>query len=517
MLSLLNMSEGLNEILFHLLWTKDKVFDQIVKAMIPDTVIYQYALPRFWYFTSKTGVIMKKSNQNLNDQTILETFTKKVSGSGIVAMLLYIEEGKHIVDYLNLTRFENFIKTRKKNNDLILQKFIDPYGDYNFCYTVIWTSNLCLFEKKENRQKLYNNFEADSSQSFGKTEMISKFKSISADKNMKTNRFPRNFSKPNKVFNDSSLISPLYHNESSSLMSKLYIKTKENNYSSSPSKAKTHEVDLYERAVTFDGKEFHINTTPVRGAFLPNQLIKTADSIVSHVAAVSFEKMRITRMVLQMKLDKKKRLWVLCSTCLRFSNDHIPTDIQLNVDFHTTSDLNIQNLTTDKRNPAKFSKDCKCALCLSSFESNKVVKFSYSEIFEMYGANPIPIYNTHPRIQKDDIKKLKEKPEFLLKKLFLCFECYLNFVETHKRPLVTSLPNISYKHNLTKTRTEKSLSISKISQNEQLLTNSSVFNLHSLASPSTPGLHSTKINTFSTRTTKTAGGEVIIGFPSLKD
>jgi protein-arginine kinase activator protein McsA len=501
------MNEGLNEILYHLLWSKDKVFDQVVKAMIPDTVIYQFSLPRFWYFTSKSGIIMKKSSQNLNEQGILEGFTKKISSSGIVAMLMYVEDGKHVVDYLNRSSFEKFLKSRKKNNDMILQKFIDPYGEYNFCYTVIWTSNLCLFEKKENKQKLFETSEPPR-KPFSKHKLL-----LSQDNRLKptASSYPSRKEPTHPKYPQSS---PTKTQETHS-KSRIFLETNKDLFFYNEKTKPLSQIDQYERAVTFDGKEFHITTTPVRGSFLPNQLIKTADSIVSHVGAVSFEKMRITRMVLQMKLDHKKRLWVLCATCLRFANGQSSSDIQLNFDFFTAQDLNTKNLTTDKRNPAHFVKDCKCAVCSLTFESNKVVRFSYFEIFYMYGQNPLPIYNMHPRIPREDIEKLKEKKDFLKKALFLCFECYIDFVETHKRPLVTNLPNINKA--VFKSRVKKSLSISKILPNENLLSSSSVFNPHSLASPSTPGLHSSIINTFSTRTTKTAGGEVIIGFPSVKN
>lgn len=60
---------------------------------------------------------------------------------------------------------------------------------------------------------------------------------------------------------------------------------------------------LYERTVTFEGEEFNSRIDPVRGHALSEQVQAVADAIVSHIAEVSFQKLKITRLVLNFKVN----------------------------------------------------------------------------------------------------------------------------------------------------------------------------------------------------------------------
>tara|TARA_B110000305_G_C19191866_1_gene516969 strand:+ start:108 stop:836 length:729 start_codon:yes stop_codon:yes gene_type:complete len=62
---------------------------------------------------------------------------------------------------------------------------------------------------------------------------------------------------------------------------------------------------LYERAITYEGPEFHSNASPLRGNVLPSQIQRICENIVSHVGEVSFQKNRIRRMVMNFKVDAK--------------------------------------------------------------------------------------------------------------------------------------------------------------------------------------------------------------------
>lgn len=76
-------------------------------------------------------------------------------------------------------------------------------------------------------------------------------------------------------------------------------------------------VDMYQRAVTYDGEEFNSKTVPVRGSILPAQVQNLAEAIVSHVAEVSFQKYKISRMVLNMKVSARGKLYLLWCSSLR--------------------------------------------------------------------------------------------------------------------------------------------------------------------------------------------------------
>ena len=74
---------------------------------------------------------------------------------------------------------------------------------------------------------------------------------------------------------------------------------------------------LYERAITYEGPEYYSAAAPLRGSVLPSQVQRTCENVVSHVAEVSYQKLRIRRMVLNFKVDARDRLWLLWSSSIR--------------------------------------------------------------------------------------------------------------------------------------------------------------------------------------------------------
>jgi hypothetical protein len=63
------------------------------------------------------------------------------------------------------------------------------------------------------------------------------------------------------------------------------------------------KLDLYERSVTYEGKEFNSKVLPVKGILVPNKMQVIANSIAKHVSNVTFERVRPARMILNFKLD----------------------------------------------------------------------------------------------------------------------------------------------------------------------------------------------------------------------
>ena len=62
--NLILSGDGLLQNLYHLLWAKDTTQLSELDIRLPDTVVYSYEQPQFWYFTSKTGEILRKSKKN---------------------------------------------------------------------------------------------------------------------------------------------------------------------------------------------------------------------------------------------------------------------------------------------------------------------------------------------------------------------------------------------------------------------------------------------------------------------
>ncbi|CAG9321831.1 unnamed protein product [Blepharisma stoltei] len=413
------MADGLNDMLFHLLWTKDAVFDSIPKIMIPQTVIYKYYQPRFWYFTSQDGTIKRKSKEKLTKEHIQREFLKKISQSGIVAVFFYISKDERIIEYLTENTFNEFLYQRKIEYDGLLQKFVDPYGPKNFALTAIWTPSFCMFEKKENKLELYN-----------------------------------------------------------------------------------QSYDLYERATTFEGKEYYVDAIPLRGSDMPRKLQEHCDSIVTHISAVTFEKMKIAGMVLHFRIDQNLRLCLLCATSLRFFNDSHKNPINLSSEMNIPAILNPKKLTVDYKKPAILIKNTKCAMCEAIFEPDKIAKMDYSMIISLLKNEEIPIIikNIHPKLRINDYKRLKNHEKFLMKKAPLCFDCFLSLSKnlsssgvSKKAPRCQSFsgtgPLNPSRLQSRRNRTMSSLIQSPIAR--------------------TPSTASTR-NIFSTRTAKTAGGELIL-------
>ena len=70
---------------------KDEL-DQGPKINIPDTIIFKYRQPAYWYFTASNGQVKRKSKYNLMNVRIEETFTRNRMGSDIVAYYLTTDD-----------------------------------------------------------------------------------------------------------------------------------------------------------------------------------------------------------------------------------------------------------------------------------------------------------------------------------------------------------------------------------------------------------------------------------------
>lgn len=149
--------DGIVKNLFHFLWSKDEL-DNGPRINIPDTVIYEFRQPATWYFTSKSGTIKKKSRYNLSNIRIEEAFTRNNSmGSDIVAYYLSTNaEGTTTIEYFDQASLRDFLYNREKEDNGILQKFVEPKGTRNVMVRVVWSPKILLLERRENRHHLFD-------------------------------------------------------------------------------------------------------------------------------------------------------------------------------------------------------------------------------------------------------------------------------------------------------------------------------------------------------------------------
>ena len=134
---------------------KDEL-DQGPVINIPDTIIYKYRQPAFWYFTASNGQVKRKSKYNLLNAKIEETFTRNKRGCDIVAY--YLTRGAQpsdvTIEYFDKAGFHDFLYKREKNENGIVQRFIEPKGTQNAMIRAIWSPKVCLLERRINVHNL---------------------------------------------------------------------------------------------------------------------------------------------------------------------------------------------------------------------------------------------------------------------------------------------------------------------------------------------------------------------------
>jgi hypothetical protein len=141
--------------LLHYLWHKESGKPEIkYNFKIPETVIYKIGRPFAWYFTSKEGVIMKKTKAKLTNESVYDAFTKKLN-SEVVATAYHIDTNKTTskitMEYLYSKDFKDFIYFKDENPFLeILQKFSICKGKRNELIRCDWTPTINIVEKKVN-------------------------------------------------------------------------------------------------------------------------------------------------------------------------------------------------------------------------------------------------------------------------------------------------------------------------------------------------------------------------------
>ena len=80
-------------------------------VMIPDTVLFRWAQPFYWYFTSSDGRIRRKKKEKIDLKLLEEAFLAKRSRSGLVCSLLYYDRNSQaqrpvlLVEYLDQGQF----------------------------------------------------------------------------------------------------------------------------------------------------------------------------------------------------------------------------------------------------------------------------------------------------------------------------------------------------------------------------------------------------------------------------
>jgi hypothetical protein len=264
--------DGVCASLYEYLWCKDEVnFSPHIN--VPDTVVYKYGQPVHWYFTGLDGMLKKKLRSNLTNVKIEDAFLKKKaqsmshgsasSPSDIVAYYIYWEAGSG----------EGSDKKKKSGSsssscstDGACMEYLDAAGLHDFLFR---------------RCKQHNG-------------ILQAFIEPKGDHNA----LVRAVWTPKLCLTERRVNCRQLHDR---------------------------RFGLHERAVTYDGPDIFSTARPLRGTILPTAVKRLCESTVSHVAEITFNKQRICRLALNLKLDAKDRLWLLWSSSIRLDEGNSPS------------------------------------------------------------------------------------------------------------------------------------------------------------------------------------------------
>lgn len=402
--------DGVGDRLFELLWKRDLFSDSALALRIPDTVIFRYSAPSVWYFTSVDGTIKRKTQAKVNSEHIFEEFLKKASPSGILACYVYSVHGNAEPEPPpDSSETDSAAATRT---------------------TIEYLNRDDLWNLLFNRQKVRPD------------GILQKFVEPKGDRN--------------------NMIRVLWSPKVCLLERRV------NNKKLSDTK-----YDVYERAVTFEGSDFLSEVTPVRGPTMVMQVHDIADGIVQHIAAVTGDKMQISRMALNFKVDDRDRLWLLFASSLRL-RDELKVAKQLgqddcglpNTPLEANAILQIPEHvrrigTTMPSRPAVLQCTCGCPTCEQKVENGAMCDVSYKVIIEyeerkrgltqplpvamwppwppgqaIRGSSdcnvtkeevPQPLQLLHPRLTPEEYGRFRHDVAFLYKAASVCEVCYLRF------------------------------------------------------------------------------------------
>lgn len=218
-----------------------------------------------------------------------------------------------ILEVFDKQKFIDFIYHKQKPYDGILQKFVEPKGEVNSMIKLIWSPNLCLFERRENE------------------------------------------------------------------------------------------------------------VVPLRGQVLGEKLVKIGCGVAQHISNVTYDKIRISRMVLNFRVDKNDKVWFLWCSSLRSynENDKYKGEGPLKKKMHVNPvNLNDgmkmlgykENQSSIKNQPSEQNTlQEKCLSCYSRVSSSRMYSISYNLIIDDHKTRGYPkeVLKYNPGKYDSDPKELK--------------------------------------------------------------------------------------------------------------
>jgi len=159
----MRVSNNTDWLFFHL-WKKDPTTHlSCPNIYIPETILYRWGQPHFWYSTARDGTIIRRLKEKIALPNIETIFGYNLSRSGVIATGIdstedvnYRSQEKIEFDYIEQSNFNKFLFQREKASNLVLQKFIEPNNNKNALIKVSWTPQFCVLYRKTNINEINN-------------------------------------------------------------------------------------------------------------------------------------------------------------------------------------------------------------------------------------------------------------------------------------------------------------------------------------------------------------------------
>jgi hypothetical protein len=337
------VQDGFVDGIYHFLWQKISQ-QSCPNVSIPDTVVYKYRQPAYWYFMSVDGSIKMKTQKNITNAKIFEAFSKQRPDavSDIVAYYISPVEsdrgvtGKTTIEFFDTASLHKFLFHRAKTDTGIIQKFIESKGEKCQVIRAVWTPNLCLMERRVNTNHI-------------------------------TDR----------------------------------------------------KIGMYERAVTYEGATHYSESLPINGTVLPAAIQTVCASMVDHFCEAD---LRVSRMVLHMKMDAKDKLWVTWCSSMRLQD--VPERI------------NPVNLAPHyrERGFTKMDQSMRCPVDGRRHDSKTMVKIPYSTIVKVHAMRgeagvPKVLQELHAGLTLEQYGQLRRDPVFLFREALVSEGAFLKYTQ----------------------------------------------------------------------------------------
>lgn len=383
--------DGVNGRLFELLWKRDVLSDSSIALRIPHTIIFKYNAPSHWYFTSVDGTIKRKTKANVNVENIWQEFVKRPSPSGIVAYFVTSAPETRLTS--GPVEGEGF--AGRSGNPTTIEYF-DKSGLEDFLF---------------GRQRVRSD------------GILQRF----VEPKGGSNNMVRAFWSPKVCL----------------------VERRVNRWRLSDS-----HHSIYERAVTFEGPDHQSELQPIRSSALVTQIHEIADSMVQHVASVTHDRMKISRLALNLKVDEKEHLWLLFASSLRLRDEltrcpALEEEEALRLKQRGLPNTPLEQLTmlqvpehirraptTLHRSAVPVLKMLRCPTCEDKVREDLLVEVSYRVLIE-YGelaiqpgqsvAVPAALERLHPRLTLDEYMTCRQDVAFGMKTTAVCEACFLRF------------------------------------------------------------------------------------------